>query len=493
MAAWFRPLALASGLLLPSTVALAGPYDDFRIPDHHWRTLRAGVSAGYQGQDHSGAWDHDEQRSLVTMQSAGAQWGRDSDRLRHLIALSLDNDLRSDRRESHEVFPSFLLPVGVTSSTLEETRRISRWAPRLNGSASARFHPGSGWIALVGSAGVFLQDDRSDFSLSSRSVQTDESDPRPLQRDLHQDTDRRISDRLLDLSISPAIGRVRDATSVFRARLLLDRLDRDRRLIRPIRTQDVHALAERFFLQTAYSQVHDQPDKAFWSALESWLESEGLLDGSGMDAWSLLHGLEAVVVAGGRVRHDVGASIGPTLTSRHHRSTREDDWSSSDRLARGDSLIDEVGASGAVETTEDQDDLLWGVAAEWHRPVGMRTQVDASFNAYLDTDGTPDEGRYQTQASVVHLVGERWAAWGTLSHDRQPRFAGGGSGYWGVHANAGIAWYLEDHWSLGLDVNHLQDSRASDFYRGTSATLRVDFRRGALDAPGLIDPVRPLN
>ena len=100
-------------------------------------------------------------------------------------------------------------------------------------------------------------------------------------------------------------------------------------------------------------------------------------------------------------------------------------------------------------------------------------------------------------------VSDRWAANLSLQHARSyfdRRLAGG---YWSTSASAGIAYFIEDRTSLSLSVSEAQQQTSGPAYLSSgSRAYRRDGRfalgitygfSGGLDAPGLIEPVRPLN
>lgn len=76
----------------------------------------------------------------------------------------------------------------------------------------------------------------------------------------------------------------------------------------------------------------------------------------------------------------------------------------------------------------------------------------------------------------------------------------GPAGEWQAAARARLDDFLEDRWTIGLGVTHQQQRRSAIAFtsvdarsRGTRLELSLSYGQGRFEAPGLIEPVLPLN
>jgi len=164
---------------------------------------------------------------------------------------------------------------------------------------------------------------------------------------------------------------------------------------------------------------HDRPAKAFWRDVETLLRDEGVLARPTLDAYALMHGFDPLMHASGvGVQRLRGFFVGPLAAYGlgHHfarRSIAGTQWS-----YLGDSLTNVSSQSFVQADTHSDKGGTWGAAAEYHRPFGVRTQLDASIAFQTDILHAPD--RKDTYSTVVGRwwLGERWAAVASASHDR---------------------------------------------------------------------------
>jgi len=251
-------------------------------------------------------------------------------------------------------------------------------------------------------------------------------------------------------------------------------------------------LAGIFYLSPDYSVVHDQAGKWFWRDIEQVLVGEGLIESTGLDAYALQHALEPVVVSGGRIKHLVGWWVAPSIGQVHEKHVVHYKARRRSSVSFGDTLTSQYDQESSLWRQLDRDYTQYGYKAEWHRPWGARTQFDVQSSAAFAERSTLSDGVYSTSASVEHLIDERWFVWADANHQRQA-IVPYSSNYWFAGGSAGIRHYLEDRWNIELRMDHGQSRSSGTFRRSTGLTLAFQYDRGALDAPGLIEPVRPLD
>ncbi len=469
-------------------------FDEFSIPDHRWRSSSVALSG--QG------WSNSNERETEiwrTSHYAGEcrgyfAWRRDSDRRAHAITVSGGPGIdRDHERSSYRPDPA----VGRTDDWTKR-RRTTRVDENWQLALSAREYPR--WVDPVGIQ--VSVDFGGRYSRRSTKERHDEREQFLDGRFRHVLRDIREKgwnyDHGIDASAQLGIGRIRDATGVYQARLLEDRLRRDGRLTSPFSSEVRHALARLFYLSpgfnAAYSAVHDLPEKAFWRDVERILVESGALADHRFDAYDLLHAAERIVTASGRIQRYKGTFVGPVLRSESgHSHERTDDGRRRQEFLDG-SLVSDTGNSNSERRTYSRDVVSAGIRGAWHRPIGLRTQLDIVTSALGDVDGLDVERTWFTDADLRYLVGERWcfslaAEYGIVAREDVENFRG-----WRAAASSQLRYYLEDRLSFEarIDVSHESvhgelRSRSSNFQIGMS------YDRGRMWAPGLIDPVVPVN
>lgn len=297
--------------------------------------------------------------------------------------------------------------------------------------------------------------------------------------------------------IAPGIGRVRNADGVFAAMLLEERLARDGVLTGPLSPASRERLARLFYVRPLCAVVHALPDKAFWRDVEAALADDPAVRPGGLGAYAVLHALEPLVVARGSFARPAGWFVGPAATLEHEHTVRRDARTASHRRVLNGTRVSERHDRFDARTASSSDDVLLGLVAEAHRPLGSRRQLDARLEASTDPDRGGADLRLASRLDFAQLAGERWFAAARIMHDRWTRGGDGVRAEWRVLAEARCEYYLEDRWSVGLLVRHAQRRDAAApvpaFARETGLDLSTRFDWGRLEAPGLIAPVAPLH
>lgn len=477
-------------LLLFAGVARADEFSEFRIPEHRWQSLRGDVAlSGSRSR-----LDFFDTRSS-TSQSNGrlggdALWALDSDDLQWLAGVDLSGEGRRDGREESS---------RQTNGVNTELRKLDSEGDQVREQVALhgqlRTYPRSGPIGFSfdgfalgdlrqGSEERVIDDEFLNTSGSTRNVSTSNSD-----RDDYY--------YLANLRGSVGVGRVRDATGVYRAYLLERRLRADGLITGTLSPGARARLAGLFYVQPRYAEVHDLPAKFFWREVEKLLREDGVLGSGTLDAYSLLHALEGytpgATLSALRQR---GYWIAASVSYDHaHLITRQDVNSRTEIFVDGVFTSSSTLSSGFRDVSYS-DDVLFGPDGQVRMPIGWRWQVDASGFARFNVKGPAKSTTVGSDLFVRYLIAERWAATGFF---RQRHDTGSDvtliSPGWSTAVGAEVAYYFEDGISAGLRISDEQ----SDYSIGTwytrdqrvSLTLSYLFS-GGLDAPGLIDPVRPL-
>ena len=486
----FLLLACCLALALPARAATDDPFAGFRVPGHTWLSGSAGFDFSAYRQHLDGAGTSDRSSSLYSSLNGGFRAGWDSDALQYGLGLSTAGQLTTGHSRSGIDLPPYSeRQEGVSSQSGES------W--RLDG--SLRAYPWRTPVGLGVSAsaqGLYSQSrSRSDdwMSLDEAVAQRDESRQTVVGR-------RYETSALADLSAG--FGRVRDASVVYDVHLLEERLIETGALTRPLSADARAKLAALYYVAPFYSAAHERPDRFVWREIERVLREDGALGERGLDPYSVLRAREPDA-PGGRPMRQRGYFVGligrvETL-SDIARAERGADY----RRYVSNALADEEHATISERLASSYDEATLGGEAEYHLPIGWRWQLDAATRVTRPVRPGEAGLEVSNRASASWSVADRWSASAVLAQYRDyfgPRDHRGtlASDAWSTQAGAGIAYYLEDRTSLSLSVSETQ-WRTSYFYqrrrfsREGRVSLGVTHRfLGRLDAPGSIEPVRPL-
>ena len=481
------PLAVLC-LVLLTPAAQADPFSEFRIPDHSWR-------AGDLTFASAGAWATVGVAGTETRLSAfqsllqpQVQFARDSDPLRWLVAGSLLGQAGTqDTRQSRDLPGSIIRGDDHLQFSTEE------W--QVNGQLLS--YP---WKTPVGLqlttrvTGENSQDWRRDFArlVSNTSV--------PVQR-TEQATrqDQQAYDYTAQLDLSAGLGRVRDATVVQDIHVLEERLHETGALARPLSPQAREKLAALFYIRPDFSDPHERPERYFWREVERILREDGALGEPGLDPYSVMRADEGYFA---RIARPCGWFVGPVVSGQHvHQGTRLDQ-SASAYLFLDDSLALGQQFRSSVDDVTSFDEVDLGGAAEFHRPLGWRWQLD--LRTRLTASVRPGDQALHTASAgfLTWSVADRWIAEASLAHTRDYLKRRGElqreEDVWLFDAALQIGWYVEDHTRLSAGIEHTQQrvpfsGAGREFLRLTSFSVSLDYRfLGRLDAPGLIKPMRQM-
>lgn len=493
----FRLLVTLVASTLVTSPVTASEYDDFRIPDHHWRSHSFALEGRLNGNDFGTENTETSTGSATGQASLALQWARDSEARQHRFGVSL-LALGQSYTQSWSTFDD-RSRLGI--DTWYRTENGERAQEDVRGYATLaaewREYPSSRpWGVVLAVAGQAMV---GQLWSNYTDVTYDVIDG--LERHRHGTEDAEVwsCDYLVAGELRFGLGRVRDATGVEQARLVLNRLRTDRLLERDPTGPAFRSLAALFYTEPAFGAPHDFPSRFFWREAERILREDGALGEGVLDAFGALHALEPLAVAGGRYARPAGWFAGPLITFQYRQAIERLDLRLHFRDWESDTLASDVSYSRARRTEQSQDDALAGAYLEWHRPLTERTQLDLTSVARADVDGVDVYGEWFTTASASYLVDERWYGWIGGGHVRRIAHQETASDLWQVYGVAGVRYYLEDRWNIGLEYGLTQGEQAinnrphGDFSRDQSLVLRVGWDGGVLEAPGLFDPVRPLH
>lgn len=481
-------LVLAATFAAFATPAFAGSaFDLFRVPDHraHHYDATAGGQLRRTGQNASGA-------TTLAGASGGsflghADWLRDSDARQWSIDATGSFSGSRDHRET-------AIRQAASSSEADDLRRYADELVSLG--AGWREYPTSLPLAIELAAIGSLS--RTQVWEHSSTANQTYSGGSPLSG--YESADGRWGHRYVDqVSGSAAVGwgRVRDASAVHTAWVLEQRWLADHAITRPLTDEEVAKLAGLISLRDDYASAHQRPEKAFWADVESALREMGVLAGDELGAYAGRHALDPEMVPGATwSRRYVGYFVGPYFDVVHTRESERIDDSHAWRSGFSGAYGPWTESRFSSYDVTYRDDPRVGVVGTLHRALGMRTHVDASLDASADARGLRRYTNVLADATVRHWLADRWLADARIQQRRMVARGGDSADLWESYATAELQYFIEDHWSasvIGSFDRTMGYVPQHESMRVANLTFSIGWNRGALDAPGLIGPVRPLD
>ena len=282
-----RGASMAAALALPCTLE-ASDFDDFRIPDHRARSMAMSLStAATQSWGNSGAFEG-ESGSWGSGLTANGNWFRDSERIQTSTSFGLGGQGTRDRNENHlmlDIDPSFVRRSDGEAST-RDLREF--WSLGLGG----RVYPWTVPLSMGGNVTNYASYDQRWMDQRSVDMLQRPTPPNSQRFEAQSDANLWRYSYATLIDADAGLGRVRDATGVYRAQLLVDRLGRDGVLARAPSREARARLARLYYIESDYSVAHDRGAKFFWRDVEKILGEDGALGPAGLDAYSLQHALE---------------------------------------------------------------------------------------------------------------------------------------------------------------------------------------------------------
>jgi len=263
------------------------------------------------------------------------------------------------------------------------------------------------------------------------------------------------------------------------------------------------------YLEDAYVSVLDRPGRTFWRELERILREDGALEGGQLDAASVLRAMEPYG-SGGRTRtgeflpHSPiirlrGAFVGLEVQASHLHFINRVEQRAFTQQSVNDTLQPAYTVSESRRSDLADDVIRFGPRAEFHRPIGLKWQVDGQGELLFPTRDPAHGLRLNSSGSVSVLVADRWLASASFNQfrvvgEKAPFTKTLIGGSWAVDYGATLSWYVEDRLRLDLKASGQQTGHIGfgpTFERFEGISLGLSYKiAGGIDAPGLIEPVR---
>ncbi len=476
-AAWFALSAAAPASAEPSAADSA--YRDFRIPDHRWWQWTAGVSGSMSHTDQTTSPDRSFRSGTFRGQLiTAASGGHETDAL--VQSWSADVRFNGDRRheERFEVNPFGDEVTGDLSD-----RGLLEAA---SAAYSMRVYPWRFPLALA--AGTSQRVDFSQVFSSSDFVRR----AAPIVEQSVASVSYGAWNYNASLSLGTGVGRVRDATPVYEAHVLEDRLLETGALSRPLSRLARERLAALFATSGRCVFAHGRPDKYFWGEIERVLTEDGALAGGAIELYDAHRILEPVTIIG-RVLRPAGWFVGPAVFLVSQQNHRVYEQAQSYAVYQADTLLFASDFQSSSSDYSRQDRIQTAIVAEVHHPAGHRWQYDAMHSTRIGESGVPLQTI--TSGSVAWIVTDRWLVSGYLIHGIEWNGHGNERGVeqWDLRAGLDVSYFLEDSWALSVSARESQFHQSDAFRRGGDFAFSITrVISGLFEAPGLVSVMRPL-
>jgi hypothetical protein len=444
-------------MALITTLASADDFSDFRIPRHSLFNGTLGLSFDGSRQGSHVGLSSDLNKQLTGRMNAYLDWWMDSDELQRELSFSLSPYYRYYQYAG-------TYPSGSLGAKSKHDQKNHDWQEAGTLSAALRKYPVvSPWALELGASL------KCNFSQSRYQYESENDNPDAYEIKYIQYEKSWGYDYYASLSAGIGYGRVRDATAIYTVQVLEDRLTATGALKNPLTKTAREKLAALFYNQGMYASIHDRSGKFFWKDVEQVLRDEGALSNTTLDAYSLYRADENTIpseingrtysLVKGFTRYS-GYWAGLTVQGNHDHYINRD-WTNHYNILHStpDQHSDEV--TRFIRYDYWTDHIWMGVRGEYHKPLGMRWQVDGSGSLLFPTDRMSKSMQLSTDVSLVYQISDRFQfnVYGNQNRDLEKSGTRYGVKYldnWSVNLGAGIYYYIEDNLRAGLSYTNSQ-------------------------------------
>jgi len=310
-------------------------------------------------------------------------------------------------------------------------------------------------------------------------------------------------------SLGAGVGRVRNATGVYEAEVLEQRLKASGVLARALSPEGRRALAALMYARGDYSTELDRPAAAVWEAIERILARDGALADSALAPAALMRAIEPYIGRASGLAAD-GLPRSPVVRLRGWLATVQVAGSSTHEVGRYHEQVSARTAPGGPDSFAEfgyrspgsSDQGSWGVVLEGHQPVGGHWQFDLASSVMLPLLRHHIGFTEQSGASVACLVTDRWLVRASISDVRIVDSNSAGYTYqdsWNVDYGGTLEYWVNDHVDAQLGVQQHHDRYRADAIYGLppsseekgGLTLGLTYRfAGFAEIPGIF-PATP--
>jgi hypothetical protein len=336
---------------------------------------------------------------------------------------------------------------------------------------SGWFYPWSAPLGLTGSAGGNTAYNQN-WGSSFRKEYGDST-----RHEYRYETETWRYSYSVDAGVGVGYGRIRDVTTVFDIHVLEKRLQDEGVLSAPLSESTRKRLAELYFRRkTDFGFVHQRPDRFFWREVETILREDSALKSDALDGYSGYRIAEPI--DGTRFSRQRGFFIGPVVSASHFNNIYNSTYKYHNVTYPDSGDVSDTLWSRYQHQVHQSDRVELGGSAEYHLPVGDRWQVDATANLSKPLNNLEESFIESTSLMAQYIIADRWQAIVRFQQNREI-IESKSSDYrtrtdqWGVSLDGTLRYFVEDHLSLDLSVDHLQSKNRhyrrnndyEDYYR----------------------------
>jgi hypothetical protein len=304
----------------------------------------------------------------------------------------------------------------------------------------------------------------------------------------------------LEGSVGLGIGRVRDATGLFVARTIEDRLRAAGVLTRPLGAAARRELAAIVFARNDYGRAYDRPAEAIWTAMGDVFRRDGALARDDWDGGRLVAAVQPLFGPSSSWPDGTLLPVSPILRRVGWAARLELVGSTSHGITRTNWTETYVPGhttdpntyrnTGASRWSTSNDGASASVSGEWHRAAGERAQWDASSSLQMPVHHEGHGLDESAQAAFTWLLTDRWQAEWDANQNRSYRTHSDWGGSWAAGVSATVRYWLNDRMSANASLSQgwsgQHDSSSSPIrtYDGGRVDFGLSYRfRGGTDTP----------
>ena len=491
--------SLACAALACAATASADDFGDFRIPVNHALQWTGSTDGNVYWSHGDGVSGHGAQGSEHL--GLGTSFYRLDDADTRTSSLSLSLSLGGNRAHAINGYGH----AASGSGWLDNQELDASVVGNVNAAWTVRLYPGGSRFYVGGSVTARTVDTRS--WTSARGLEGYADAGGYTAERLHSDTQWQ-HDHLLSCGGALGVGRVRNATGVYEARLLEERLRAAGALTRALGTAARAQLVAFMVTRGNLASVRDRPAPQAWDVIERILRADGALRDSLLGAGAVARATEPfaarisyttdrTLLPASPILRMRGASAGVVVQEiTRLRSSRSETASTVRTDTEGAPLVTFEDRSSTRDAWYD-DVTQAGFEGEAHRPLGLRWQLDGVASVMVPV--RPHQRGYtlSSQARASWLAADRWLVSAAVYEYRVFTASNGdaAAGSWDTRTDATTEYFVTDHVDATLHFSQdftRQDGSPSgvpgSWTRGRSGSLAfgVTYRfAGFVDVPAL--------
>jgi hypothetical protein len=283
---------------------------------------------------------------------------------------------------------------------------------------------------------------------------------------IEESSDAEISEYRYEICGDAAIGfgKVRLASSVYSLHVLEERLMQLGIIGLPLQTETRHKLIDLFSRYKEYSYRNELQEKYFWNDLESILLSDPAFRDCSLGAYEWFRLNENIKP--GILDRRTGFFGGPIVSCSYLYGKSRTSRNSSYLAYRNDSLIYarwEGNESSSYEIAPDIANVFLGLGGSYHRPLGIRAQLDAAVRFQLLVNPIGHGYLSQSDYSLGYVLTDKLCLVNSLQYYRLIEAPNSQESIrtdeWTVDSSIELQYWVEDQISLDLSLSHYQGRR----------------------------------